>query len=77
MDLFPLSLVLLANLVLHSPLSLRSHHQPHLVAADVTTEFTTTWEVTNSDGSVSTESGIVSESGSSFTITTSPTTNLI
>ena len=36
-------------------------------------EFTSTWEVTNSDGSVSTESGIVSESGSSFTtITTFP-----
>ena len=34
------------------------HHQPS-ASADITTEFTTTWEVTNSDGSVSTESGIV------------------
>ena len=40
---------------------------------DVQAEFTTTWTTTNSDGSVETESGIVSQSGSSFTtLTTFP-----
>ncbi|KHC67927.1 hypothetical protein MGS_05309, partial [Candida albicans P78042] len=39
-------------------------------SSDITIEFPTTWEVTNSDGSVSTESGIVSESGSSLTTLT-------
>ena len=73
MDLFPLSLVLLVNLVLHSPRSLRSHHQPHLVLLPMLLLNSQPHGSHHSDGSVSTESGIVSESGTSFTtITTFP-----
>ena len=41
--------------------------------SDVQTEFTSTWTTTNDDGSVETDSGIVSQSGTSFTtLTTFP-----
>ena len=53
MDLFPLSLVLLVNLVLHSPLSLLLHHQPIQCCCRLLLNSQPTWEVTNSDGSVS------------------------
>ncbi|MCP8717350.1 MAG: hypothetical protein M5E90_08005, partial [Asgard group archaeon] len=40
---------------------------------NIQTQYTTTWEITNSDGSISTESGIVSQSGIYLsTITTFP-----
>ena len=43
------------------------------VAGPVTTEYTTTWTTTKDDGSVETDSGIVSQSGDSLTtITTFP-----
>ena len=94
MDLFPLSLVLLANLVLPSPRSLplnfrlyvrddiscgpatsatnsdTAAQDPTSDATAIESEFTTTWTTTNSDGSVETNSGVVSQSGSSLTTIT-------
>ncbi|KHC61417.1 hypothetical protein MGI_05705, partial [Candida albicans P75016] len=48
-------------------------------SSDIQTEFTSTWTTTNSDGSVVTESGIISQSGTSLTTLTTfqPATSLV
>ena len=49
---------------------------PTTSSGAVQTEYTSTWEVTNTDGSVSTKSGIIDQSGTYFTTlsTFAPTT---
>ena len=48
-------------------------------SSDIQTEFTSTWTTTNSDASVVTESGIISQSGTSLTTLTTfqPATSLV
>ena len=62
MVLLKLILVLSVNLVLPSP--------PSPLCTDATSEYTTSWTTTNSDGSVVTNSGVVSQSGTSLTTLT-------